>query len=311
MRLSRNTRPLALSVSGDGVQMMDILEISGWSGPFGPALRQDPASRLESGSVLLLPALGFALDEAEQQVMRLAGRSGGRPKNISLDPATGRCTCASLSGPVLAVLARAMERYAEAATGLVLGLMPGYRDGLTRGRTSFRPIEIATRNTSWRQDDKRVHVDAFPTRPQRGRRILRVFANVDPTGRPRVWRLGPKFECFAATFLPGLKRSVPGQAWLLHRLGLTQGRRSSYDEIMLYLHDAAKRDSAWQQQVGFEEIAFEAGSVWLAYTDQVPHAALSGCNALEQTFYVALEVLVRPETAPITVLERLCGRSLR
>lgn len=290
--------------------MLDMLDIPSWSGPFDPAVRARAVARMEAGSVVSFPRLGFAVDEAEERAMRAAGGDGTH-KNISLDPLTGRCRGSGLSGDALAALKRAITRYAEAARGLVLALAPGYGPGLASGRTSFRPVEIATRQTSWRQDDKRLHVDAFPTRPQHGRRILRVFANVDPAGRPRVWRLGPEFETFATTFLPSLPRAVPGQAWLLHRLGLTKGRRSRYDEIMLHLHDAAKRDLAWQQAAVVEEIAFPPGSVWLVFTDQVPHAAVSGCNALEQTLYVAPEVLDAPTHAPVAVLERLCGQALR
>lgn len=44
-----------------------------------------------------------------------------------------------------------------------------------------------------RADDRRLHVDAFPTRPNYGERILRVFANVNPAGVPRAWRVGEPF----------------------------------------------------------------------------------------------------------------------
>ena len=37
--------------------------------------------------------------------------------------------------------------------------------------------------------------------------------------------------------------SWPGKSWLYDKLGVTRGRRSLYDELMLSLHDAAKLDS--------------------------------------------------------------------
>lgn len=43
------------------------------------------------------------------------------------------------------------------------------------------------------------------------------------------------------------------------------------------------------------------------FTDLVPHAAVSGQYALEQTFIVPKSALVLPEIAPVRVLERLCG----
>ena len=58
---------------------------------------------------------------------------------------------------------------------------------------------------SWRADDRRLHVDAFPSRPNYGERILRVFTNVNPDGEPRVWRVGEPFEAVARRFLPRAK----------------------------------------------------------------------------------------------------------
>jgi hypothetical protein len=55
---------------------------------------------------------------------------------------------------------------------------------------------------------------------------------------------------------------------------------------------------------------FPPGCTWLVYTDGVPHAALSGKFALEHTFIVHREVLVEPEAAPISILEKLSGRAL-
>ena len=45
-------------------------------------------------------------------------------------------------------------------------------------------------------DDRLLHIDAFPSRPMRGRRILRFFANVAPNS-PRHWHVGQPFEDFA------------------------------------------------------------------------------------------------------------------
>jgi hypothetical protein len=42
----------------------------------------------------------------------------------------------------------------------------------------------------------------------------------------------------------------------------------------------------------------------------VPHAVESGTPALEQTVIVPRQALVRPDIAPITVLEHLCGLPL-
>jgi hypothetical protein len=166
------------------------------------------------------------------------------------------------------------------------------------------------RETSWRKDDRRRHVDAFPSTPTGGARILRVFLNVDQGGMPRCWRAGPDFEAYASTFLPRLSRPVPGMASLLALLGITKSRRTAYDQLMLGLHDAAKRDTAWQETTPALEVEFSPGQVWMCFTDQIPHAAVSGRNALEQSFYIGPDALVAPAQSPLGVLTRLTGRDV-
>jgi hypothetical protein len=48
----------------------------------------------------------------------------------------------------------------------------------------------------------------------------------------------------------------------------------------------------------------------VVFTDMVPHAVESGRFALEQTYIVPCGALLRPELAPLSVLERLCGAPL-
>lgn len=46
------------------------------------------------------------------------------------------------------------------------------------------------------------------------------------------------------------------------------------------------------------------------FTDMVSHAVLAGQYALEQTFIVQRQALLRPEQAPASILEGLAGASL-
>ena len=103
---------------------------------------------------------------------------------------------------------------------------------------------------------------------------------------------------------------MPGSAWLLQRLGITKGRRSEYDRIMLRLHDAGKLDAAYQSGAPKADLSFAAGTTWLCFTDQVLHAALAGHCALEQTFHLPVAAMAHPERSPLRVLERLAGRAL-
>lgn len=262
---------------------------------------------LERGHLLLLPNRHFSLIGAERALIE-EGRASAEAKNISFTPATGMLKGDTLAAPGQAILVNMMARFGEFAEELVREIAPGYAKGIERGRASFRPVEIAGRQTSWRKDDTRLHVDAFPSTPARGRRILRVFANMDQSGMPRRWRVADGFETHAAHFLPYLPGHIPGAAAFLAFTHITKTRRTRYDEMMLGLHDAAKRDLAWQACVPAEDIEFQPGQIWMVFTDQLFHAATSGRNALEQTFYINQAALAAPETAPLATLTRLTGR---
>lgn len=192
----------------------------------------------------------------------------------------------------------------------MLALAPGYAGRLERARTSFRPAEIEDRATSVRKNDRLLHVDAFPTRPTRGKRILRVFSNIAPDGAERLWRVGEPFAEFAKKFFPRAGRGSDHAAWFLERLGLTKGRRSAYDTIMLGLHDRMKEDRTYQAEAPATDVAFPPGTSWIVFTDQVLHAALAGRFALEQTFHLPVAAMADRARAPISVLERLAGRAL-
>jgi hypothetical protein len=285
------------------------LPIESWEGPFEPAAQAAALAALEAGQVLVLPRLPFRLGGPEQALLT-AGALDASRKNISLDPASGACHGTGLTGEALARLSAMLDRFGRQSEGLLRGLLPGYAPALERARTSFRPAEIAGRAYAPRKDDKRLHVDAFPTRPMRGRRILRVFANIAPDGTPRAWRVGEPFGDFAAKFLPRVRPGLPGEAWAMERLGLTRGRRAPYDFLMLRLHDAAKLDTAYQAGAPVAELTFAPGTTWLCFTDAVLHAAMAGRLALEQTFHIPVEAMARPELAPLRVLENLTGRPL-
>jgi hypothetical protein len=50
--------------------------------------------------------------------------------------------------------------------------------------------------------------------------------------------------------------------------------------------------------------------MWLVFTDSVSHAALRGRFALEHSYFIAPEALVRPEDSPASLLLKACGRSV-
>ena len=188
--------------------------------------------------------------------------------------------------------------------------LPAYRAAIEVGRASFRPVEIAGRASSWRKDDTRLHLDSFPATPVHGKRILRVFTNVNPHGRPRSWRVGDDFESVARRFIQQLRMPWPGASALLRLLRITKSPRSRYDALMLQLHDCMKADTAYQAAAPQLSVDFPPGSTWIAFTDQVSHAAMAGQYQLEQTFLVPLQAMRDEQRSPLRILERLMGRPL-
>lgn len=293
----------------DATEVLETLPITHWHGPFDAALQHRALTALEHGKVLVLPDLPFLVAAQEADLLRPDTSGSGR-KNVSLDPSTGALGNVALDAASQARVAAMMQRFADGAARLLHDLLPAYAPRLERARTSFRPSEIAGRQYSARHDDRRLHVDAFPSRPAAGKRILRLFSNVAPDGALRRWRVGEPFEPFAARFLPRTRAPAPGSTWLLQRLGLTKGRRTRYDHIMLNLHDLGKLDTAYQDSAPQAEVAFPPGTTWLCFTDQVLHAALSGHCALEQTFHLPVSAMAEPNCSPLYVLQRLAGRAL-
>jgi hypothetical protein len=283
------------------------LPVRTWTGPFDAELSRSAVAALEDGRVLLLPGLAFRPLVEEASLLSQDVLTAGRRKNLSFDPTTGRLG-GSVGDPDL--LMGLLRRFASDADRLLRALLPTYAEGLRIGQTSFRPAEIAGRAYSSRHDDRRLHVDAFPTRPLRGERILRLFTNLSPAGRPREWRVGEPFQDLASRFLRSLPTASPVRSRLYALLGLTKGVRSPYDELMLALHDSMKLDSGYQAEAPSVSFAIPAGATWLCFTDQVPHAALSGHLALEQTFCLPVRAMEKPDRAPLRVLERLTGRVL-
>lgn len=267
------------------------------------------ADVLEGGGLVMFPDLAFPLS-AEEQALADPRVLSPKSKNVSWDARTGALGGVAVQGEERERLAATTARYARFADDLLARLLPRYAAAVEPKRTSFRPGAVDERTLSPRKDDKRLHLDAFPSSPVGGKRILRVFSNVDPEGRPRSWRLGDEpLEAHARARLPRYER-LGVRARALQALGVTRGRRTDYDQAMLRLHDGAKLDDAWQDHAASTPVDFPAGSTWIVYTDGVLHAAMRGRNAFEQTYLMPVEAMVRPERSPLRTLERLAGRPL-
>ena len=288
------------------VEAVTHVEVRNWRPDIEAASSEEFALALEQGKVLCLP-LPFDLSDAERAFLSPAWLSGKR-KNISLDGNQ----VGGASGPdsAMAGLGAMIRRYAGQSTELITRLFPRYRNHLRQARTSFRPGSVQGPPPSWRKDDSRLHVDAFPSRPNHGERILRVFTNVNGQGVPRVWRVGEPFESAARYFLPAIARPIAGSAQLLRWLKITKQLRSEYDHIMLQLHDRMKADLQYQHNAPQQEVHFQPGMTWICFSDQVLHAAMSGQYMFEQTIHLPVSAQYHPELSPLRTLEKLRGHAL-
>jgi hypothetical protein len=263
---------------------------------------------LERDGLVVFSSLPFDLESGEAAFLSTEVFSG-EAKNVSYDPVSGKVGGASLEGAPLERMRAMIARYCDFAQAVLARAAPHYGPHLQLRRTSFRPGPVDTRVMSKRKDDRRLHVDAFPANPNQGRRILRVFTNVHPAGLDRVWEVAEQdFEDYARQWI-GRVHPRRGGAWR-EAIGLTKGRRTAYDAVMLQLHDKAKLDDGWQTAQPKTQLCFPPGSTWIVFTDSVLHAAVSGQHAFEQTFYLPPEAMAEPARAPVRVLERLLGQPL-
>jgi len=279
-----------------------------WSESPAPEVSSAALQALEAGDVLFFPGLRFRVESDERSLFTpdILGSS----KNASYDPSADQVGGTRATGTDAQALRRFIRRFSDASAALIDRLLPPYGGVIRRGRASFRPAEIAGRTTTWRKDDTRLHIDSFPATPSGGRRILRVFTNVNQDGRARAWRVGDEFEAVARRFADRLRVPLPGAGHVLALVRVTKTPRTPYDALMLQLHDRMKEDDEFQARSPQTAFDFPAGSTWMAFTDQVSHAAMAGQYQLEQTFLLPVDAMQQPDQSPLKILERLKGRRL-
>lgn len=275
--------------------------------------KQKALTALESGQVIYCPALAFALDKDEKSLLS-ESILAPREKNISYDychqKLSGLNTSVASFNTNPIMVQQFMHRYAEFSKQLIDVVLPQYSHSLRWGRTSFRPAEIKNRKTSAHKDDTRLHVDSFPSTPVNGQRILRIFCNINPHDKPRVWHIGEPFEQVLATFLPRIPPYSALKARLLQWIKATKKIRSPYDHYMLKLHNSMKTDDHYQNKACKHRVDFPPQSTWMVFTDHVSHAALSGQFLLEQTFYLPVDAMENQSLSPLRQWEKATSSAL-
>jgi hypothetical protein len=265
--------------------------------------------QLERGKVLFFGHVPFEFPERDREFLLSQKQTGSRfHKNISYRPASGALKGVDENSPDRERMVTIMRNFSRSVTAFIAQFLSPYTSRMRLDFASFRPLEEQGRDLPLHKRNDLLHVDAFPSRPTHGARILRVFANINPAAG-RVWNVGEPFHEFLPKLMQvkrigpsgiGLGRAL---AHMANKIGLPVPDRSPYDEFMLYLHDWLKENNDFQANAPKQELVFPPGSAWMVYTDGVPHAAMSGQYALEQTYIIPREALVTPQVAPCRVLE--------
>jgi hypothetical protein len=281
--------------------------------------------KLEEGQILFFDAPPFDLPDADRQFLLSQKQSSFKGhKNVSYRPTQDllRGGDAGASPEDAQRLHQVMRNYSQQVTAFLGNFLAPYAAHWKMDFASFRPLEEQNRDLSLHKRNDLMHVDAFPSRPTHGGRILRFFTNINPQ-RGRVWETTDGFDALAKSFAEpaGLKKIADGQssagrtilkkiAPVFKAVGVKGADRSAYDRFMLRFHDYLKENADYQQKWTKYRMEFPPGSCWIVYTDQVPHAVLSGQYAMEQTYIVPIEAMVAPELSPLRVLESMAGRAL-
>src|ERR1700688_2297837 len=260
----------------------------GWADPAaGEERARWCCEQLEQAAILRSRQPLFDLSEDDRRFLcRIQQTSSVTTKNISYRPATRRLGGYAGSNADARRLERLLAGYADAMQKAAVELLSPYTDGLQVDLTSFRPVEERGRRLETRARNDLIHIDSFPHRPARDRRILRFFTNIHPS-EPRVWKTSGTFEVLADRMArgAGLERyagranRLPrlGQALVavLASIGFPIASHTPYDRFMLGFHDYLKMNESFQANCPKELIEFPPGSTWIAFTDAVPHAVVS------------------------------------
>jgi hypothetical protein len=303
-----------------------LVAVQNAAGGFAAELRADPRERgkrlcaeLEAGNILFFPKTPFEISAVERAI--LLGQkqtSAAYHKNVAYRPVEDRVTGLDKSESAEAAqLGAILRHYSQSAAKFLADLLPAYAGKWKLDYASYRPIEERGRAARSHARNDLCHVDAFPTRPTNGDRILRFFTNVNPA-QNRVWLTAQTFESVALHFANAIGLPAAQEDGLLSSFARSLARairlpganRSPYDRFMLSCHNAMKEDAQFQTNSPKQRWEFPPDSTWIVFTDCVSHAVLEGQYALEQTFIVSRQAMVTPERAPVAILEKLAGHSL-
>lgn len=293
----------------------EVLEFEKDTDFTAPAIRNQVREALEAGNVLYLKGRGFELTDRERAIItdpkiifrgnEQRAKRNGRP-TLTFDMAVNRLLFNNIRNPEKQEIEAMLRRYSVWSRELLETLVPDYARACEQNRIIYRPAERAQRQG--------MHVDTTYLYPTQGRSKLRIFCNIDPSGRPREWELGERFELFAKRYLPSIRverrwyeKATDNAASLA---GIVTGHRTGFDHVLEQIRHLGKQDRDFQKKAPRRNFSFPSGAVWVGLTDIVLHGGVSGQHALDQVFFLPPEVMRDPSRSALRILERLSGHTL-
>lgn len=295
--------------------LAEVLEFDAHTDFTAPEIRNQVREALEAGNVLYLKGRGFELTDRERAIItdpkiifrgnEQRAKRNGRP-TLTFDMAVDRLLFNSIRMPEKREIEAMLRRYSVWSRDLLETLVPDYARACEQNRIIYRPAERAQRQG--------MHVDTTYLYPTQGRSKLRIFCNIDPSGRPREWELGERFELFAKRYMPSIRverrwyEKATDNAASLARI--VTGHRTGFDHVLEQIRHLGKQDRDFQKKSPRLNFSFPSGAVWVGLTDIVLHGGVSGQHALDQVFFLPPEVMRDPSRSALRILERLSGRTL-
>lgn len=241
-------------------KLITIPDISFLSSPEWAQDKTRYCKELEVGNILFFPTCPIPFPQDDLDFLLSQKQTGAtHRKNIAYKPSSNKITNFVHSSPeqsdrLLAV----MKSYSFHVISLLRELLAPYSSQWKLDYASFRPFQEKGRALRTRARNDLLHVDAFPSRPMHGGRILRFFTNINPK-ESRCWTTSDPFPLLAKRFggkdvpFPSGITGSPLQklSSLLKKTAkqckLPVTLRSPYDTFMLELHNFLKENTHFQE----------------------------------------------------------------
>src|SRR5258707_7860571 len=178
-------------------EVKDYRHPEGWNGSDAAERGRACCRVLEEGQILFFSGTPFDLPESDRQFLLSQKQSDFKGhKNISYRPTQDLMRGAGGSQEETDRLHAVMRKYSQEVTRFLQSFLAPYAPHWKLDFASYRPLEEQSRDLSLHKRNDLMHVDAFPSRPTHGGRILRVFTNIN-ANRGRVWETTDGFNALA------------------------------------------------------------------------------------------------------------------